>query len=361
MANLRRNLTRESALDLLRHGLSTVAFSCLIAAALALSGRGRWDVQLVYSLAIGMISWFVIDIGRLALSDQSLWPHGARGFVLVIVGIATGFFGGNAIGDAYSGAKAFDFLHSHSFASTIVITVLAGIAICYFYYSRGKSKYLEGEIALAQRDAADARLKLLETQLEPHMLFNTLANLRALIATDPPRAIAMLDRLNGYLRVTLSGSRALSHPLAAEFERLSDYLELMAVRMGDRLRFVLELPDALRAVPVPPLMLQPLVENSIRHGLEPKVEGGQVTVRARQDGKRLVIELIDTGVGIDAPAGDAPSAGGFGVAQVRERLETIYGAEASLALSTPPGGGVCATIVLPLGKPTPAARPLACP
>ena len=90
--------------------------------------------------------------------------------------------------------------------------------------ARGKSKYLEGEIALAQRDATDARLKLLETQLEPHMLFNTLANLRVLIATDPPRAVDMLDRLNSYLRVTLAGSRALAHPLAAEFQRLGDYL-----------------------------------------------------------------------------------------------------------------------------------------
>ena len=81
---------------------------------------------------------------------------------------------------------------------------------------------------------------------------------------DPPRAVAMLDRLNSYLRVTLSGSRALAHPLGAEFDRLADYLELMSVRMGERLRYSLELPAELREVPVPPLLLQPLVENSIR-------------------------------------------------------------------------------------------------
>jgi len=232
----------------------------------------------------------------------------------------------------------------------VLITVVAGVVICYYYYSLGKSKYLEGEVALAQRDAADARLKLLETQLEPHMLFNTLANLRVLIATDPPRAVAMLDRLNSYLRVTLSGSRALAHPLSAEFQRLGDYLELMSVRMGPRLAYRLELPDDLREVPVPPLLLQPLVENAIRHGLEPKVEGGEIAIGARREGQRLVLEVRDTGVGIaiDPHASTPRPEGGFGLSQVRERLATAYGEQDSLQLAAGPAGGTCATIKLPL-------------
>jgi hypothetical protein len=350
----RHNFTRKNLKDVLRHGLNTAIFCCVIAIALALSGRGGWGYQFVYSLSIGLISWLIIDLGRLALSSDpdKPWPGPARAVPLIAAGITSGFLGGNLIGDAWSGAPLLEFwsFAPHKFASTLIITALASVVMCYYYYSRGKSKYLEGAIALAQRDAADARLKLLETQLEPHMLFNTLANLRALITTDPARAVEMLDRLNAYLRVTLSGSRALSHPLAAEFERLSDYLSLMSVRMGSRLRYTLDLPEDLREVPVPPLMLQPLVENSIRHGLEPQVEGGEIRVQARREGHRLCIEVRDTGVGMDTAAPPADG-GGFGLAQVRERLATVYGAEARLALMSPATGGVGATIILPLARP----------
>jgi len=167
-----------------------------------------------------------------------------------------------------------------------------------------------------------------------------------LIAADPTRAIAMLDRLNSYLRVTLAGSRATAHPLAAEFDRLADYLELMSVRMGERLRYTLDLPAELRDVPVPPLLLQPLVENAIRHGLEPKVEGGEIVVRARRDGDVLTIEVCDTGVGLEAAP---PSDGsGFGVAQVRERLTAVHGARGALALAADTPCGTRATVSLPL-------------
>ena len=346
-----RNFSPENIRHVLLHGVSTAGFCCIVAIALAISGRGAWEPQFVYSLSIGLISWLVIDIGRLLLTgrDATPWPHGWRGVALVVVGIVVGFLGGNAIGDLWTGRPMLEFLSFSraKLASTAMITVATGVAICYFYYSRGKAKYLEGQVALAERDATHARLKLIETQLEPHMLFNTLANLRALITTDPPRAVAMLDSLNSYLRVTLSGSRALAHPLAAEFQRLRDYLDLMSVRMGARLAYRLDLPADLRELPVPPLLLQPLVENAIRHGLEPQVKGGEITVGARREGRRLVIEVRDTGVGIDNTAPPAED-GGFGVAQVRERLATVYGPQASLTLGAVPSGGTCVTVTLPL-------------
>ena len=190
-------------------------------------------------------------------------------------------------------------------------------------------------------------MKLLESQLEPHMLFNTLANLRVLIALDPPRAQAMLDQLIAFLRATLSASRVGRHALGAEFSRLADYLALMQVRMGARLQTRLDLPDALATAPVPPLLLQPLVENAIRHGLEPAVAGGRIEIGALRDGGMLVLRVRDTGVGLAAPAGEGTR---FGLQQVRERLATLYGERASLTLEAAGDaeGGTLATVRLPL-------------
>ena len=160
------------------------------------------------------------------------------------------------------------------------------------------------------------------------MLFNTLANLRALIATDPVRATHMLDRLNDYLRSTLGASRATEHPLSAEFDRLRDYLELMAIRMGPRLRYTLDLPAGLAAASVPPLILQSLVENAIVHGLEPQVAGGEIHISADSDPTSLVLQVRDTGPGFDA----AQTPEGFGITQVRQRLATRYGQHATIEL-----------------------------
>jgi LytS/YehU family sensor histidine kinase len=167
-----------------------------------------------------------------------------------------------------------------------------------------------------------------------------------LIGVDPPRAQAMLDRLIAFLRATLDASRTGSHPLAAEIERVGDYLALMQVRMGKRLAYGFEVPDALRTLAVPPLLLQPLVENAIRHGLEPQVDGGRIDIVARRDGDLLVLAVRDSGIGLQA----LPSTDGtrFGTAQVRERLAALYGARGAFTLEPLPHGGTEARITIPL-------------
>ena len=163
------------------------------------------------------------------------------------------------------------------------------------------------------------------------MLFNTLANLRVLIGIDPPRAQAMLDHLIAFLRATLSASRAGAAPAAGRVRAPADYLALMAVRMGPRLQTRAGPARELASLPVPPLLLQPLVENSIKHGLEPKVEGGRIErQRARARATQLVLRVRDTGVGPGRTR--QPTARGFGLAQVRERLATLYGERGQLAL-----------------------------
>jgi sensor histidine kinase YesM len=189
-------------------------------------------------------------------------------------------------------------------------------------------------------------LKLLESQLEPHMLFNTLANLRVLIGMDPARAQAMLDRLIAFLRATLTASRVGMHPLAAEFDRIADYLALMQVRMGPRLQFAFDLPHDLRETPLPPLLLQPLVENCITHGLEPKVEGGRIDVRAQRQATMLVLTVRDSGVGLSHAA--ATQGTRFGTQQVRDRLAALYGAAATFSLAAAADGSTEARITLPL-------------
>ena len=334
----------------LKYLLETWLF-CLAIAALQYMFHPEvgWAVPLVYSLCIGSCTWALIDFGRHAFASSSItgWPRGAMALGLPLGGMALGYVLGMVLADRWFGWSSWGQVNRFSLPLSIAISMVSSTVISYYFFARNKALSLERGVAEARQQASEARLRLLESQLEPHMLFNTLANLRALIGTDPARAQAMLDHLNAYLRATLSASRsdAATHSLAQEFARLQDYLALMAIRMGPRLQFSLQLPEALRALAVPPLLLQPLVENSIRHGLEPKLEGGSIHITVRQDGACVQIEVRDTGLGCDD---SAATQAGFGLAHVRERLATRYGTHASLALRTPPGGGTLALITLPL-------------
>jgi sensor histidine kinase YesM len=214
-----------------------------------------------------------------------------------------------------------------------------------FFFSMFRLNALKLAEVQAQQQAAEARLTLLQSQLEPHMLFNTLAHLRVLIKLRPDEAQRMLDRLIDYLRATLQASRTTEHSLGEEFTRVSDYLALMQLRMGERLRVTLTLPAELAGTAIPPLLLQPLVDNAIKHGLEPHVDGGELRVTATRAGNRLTLEVADSGAGLASATG-LPGTG-FGIAQVRERLAQRYGSAASFALTPQPGGGSVARIEMP--------------
>ncbi len=309
--------------------------------------RHGLDQAMVYSLAISLLTWLFIDVGRFVLwrvlhaPPPDYWPPPPRAAALLAGGICAGYLLGTALGDAYAGVSTWALLqlNPNRFTGLLVSSLAISVAFIAYFHQRGHNE------ALA-RQAREAQLQLLQSQLEPHMLFNTLANLRVLIGIDPPRAQAMLDRLIAFLRATLSASRSTMHPLGTEFERIDDYLTLMGVRMGHRLQTQLSLPDELRTVGVPPLLLQPLVENSIKHGLEPHIAGGRIEVSARRDGDMLVLSVLDSGVGLGAasPPGDT----GFGLQQVRARLSTLYGSRARLELHDAASGGTLACIRLPL-------------
>ena len=335
----------------LRYFLQVAAFGLAVATLqYAFMPDKPYAPLVVYSLLIATFTWAFIDFGRefIPSARETGWPRGLHGLALVAAGIVVGYLGGTALADAL--CKTFHFYPPNAtpapgnLRSSILITALAGIAGSYYFYNISKGAYLERQMAEARQHTNEARLKLLEAQLEPHMLFNTLANLRVLIATDAPRAQQMLDHMIAYLRATLSASRNTTHTLQAEFDRLRDYLALLNVRMGSRLQYTMDLPAHLTHQCVPTLLLQPLVENAIQHGLEPKVEGGSISVTASEEGGDLVLEVKDTGVGL---RGLHAGGTGFGLAQVRERLVTLYGVRGQVELVDNPAGGTRVVVRLP--------------
>jgi LytS/YehU family sensor histidine kinase len=194
-----------------------------------------------------------------------------------------------------------------------------------------------------QRTVVEARMEALQAQIEPHFLFNTLASIDQLIRTDPPRASKMQQSLIRYLRSAMPQMREGRRPtLGQQVGLCTAFLEIMAVRMEDRLQVVINVPEGLKSAVFPSMMLQTLVENAIKHGLEPKTEGGRVEIRAEVVDGQLAVHVLDTGLGF-APKGE----GGVGLANVRERLAALYGERAELVISVPPAGGTCATIQVP--------------
>jgi signal transduction histidine kinase len=194
-----------------------------------------------------------------------------------------------------------------------------------------------------ERTVLEARMEALQAQIEPHFLFNTLASIDQLIQTDPPRASKMQQSLIRYLRSAMPQMREGSRSsLGQQVNLCSAFLEIMAVRMEGRLRQVVSVPEGLNSAVFPSMMLQTLVENAIKHGLEPKVEGGRIEIGAEMVDGQLAVHVLDTGIGF-TPKGE----GGVGLANVRERLEALYKDRAELIISVPPAGGTCATIKVP--------------
>jgi signal transduction histidine kinase len=203
-----------------------------------------------------------------------------------------------------------------------------------------------------KRQVIEARMAAMQAQVEPHFLFNTLASIDHLIETDPPRASQMQKNLIALLRASMptmreatsDGSNGGVRDLARELQVIRPYLEILKVRMEERLSTRIEVPDGLLSAEFPPMMVQTLVENAIKHGLEPKAEGGQLTVRAEIVHGKLQVSVADTGLGF----GRAATAGtGVGLANIRERLQLLYGPKAALTVAENPGGGTLVTITVP--------------
>ncbi|MGZ8304511.1 MAG: sensor histidine kinase [Telluria sp.] len=208
---------------------------------------------------------------------------------------------------------------------------------------KAKEAAAQADVATLERRLMEAQMAALQAQVEPHFLFNTLALIGQLIETDPPQAARIHMNLIEYLRSTLPQMRAAnSGTLGRQVELARAYLTIMQARMKERLTVSFDVPHGLESAVFPPTMLQILIENSIKHGLEPKIEGGRIDVRASLEGGTMQVDVIDNGVGFNMHAGE-----GIGLANIRERLRLLYGERAELVIEMPVDGGALASIRVP--------------
>ena len=215
--------------------------------------------------------------------------------------------------------------------------------------TRRVAEHRRNEQAAAQQTVTEkeltvAKLSLLHAQVEPHFLYNTLASAQVLTRTDPPRADVMLGHLIQYLRSSLPRTEDTLSTLGEELERTQAYLEILKIRMGNRLNVQVDVPDALKAVPMPSMMLQTLVENAIKHGLEPKTGGGTIWILARRHDDHATLTVADDGQGF----GGQSTGTGIGLKNLRERLRLTFGSAASFAIVSNVPSGVAGTLTLPL-------------
>ncbi len=242
-------------------------------------------------LSIGLSRWAkAAGLGNLWVSVLSLVLATGLG---IVIGL---WIAGTVLG---LNTTPLDFLPGADHLLVTAITaIIASLAFNWHLNRRENVMRLELTASEEKRRADSAHHAMLRAQLDPHMLFNTLANLRALIGHDTDRALDMLDRMDSFLRATLKSTRASNHRLAQELKVLDDYLALMKIRMDERLTYSFTVADNCKEIHVPALILQPLVENAIRHGIDPMLQGGHINIEAQRDTDSLILIVEDSGIGM---------------------------------------------------------------
>ena len=336
----------------------SAAFWALAAALLhrAVPSAETFPRLLVFTECVGLTMTLAILLLKSSSPFWRLDPV-VRGVLLAVVALAGGYIAGHAIAILLLGEPMRLFGQGpEGLVPVVVATLVAGLGLHYF----ATREQLSSEAAArseAQRLASESHLRLLHSQLEPHMLFNTLANLRSLVRDDPAGAERMVDQLITYLRGSLAASRAPWTTMGAEFAQLRAYLDIMATRMGPRMAWKLELPPALEAAAIAPMLLQPLVENAVKHGIEPQVGAGSIEVTARETTNGIEISVCDTGPGLAArheqePAASRAGHSSYGLQHVRDRLQALYGTGGSLSLQPALPRGTCAVVRFPRREPS---------
>lgn len=314
--------------------LGVLAVNTLIAGFLSAIGIGHsFAENLLVSQCIGLC----IYAGCLA---GTRWAPTARGKTLgMILAVPAGAAAGVGLATLLLGPRSGEWVGSMAWQS-LLIGLLFGTAISALFYLRSRMDQLEAELkerqlreALAEKARVDAQLRMLQAQIEPHFLFNTLANLAVLVRSDPERAERLLADLIAWLRATLQRTREAESTLGDEIELLRRYLDILGLRFGERLRVVFDVPEALLARPFPLLLLQPLVENAVHHGIEPSAGRGEIVISVSRSGDRVRVEIVNP-----VPESAPRRVGNhMALSNVRERLDLTFDVEGQLEASSADG------------------------
>jgi sensor histidine kinase YesM len=338
-----------NARNVLMDLLYTIILSALIAAFLTFTGitTKSFIINLIVSQSFGISFCSIIMLLLWIFKPKKM----ASLVFIVVIGIACGALIGLQIG-SFLLQQIFSIVLMESEKSllrAIILSITFGIVTSYFFISKSRLKASKEAIQQerikrlsSEKETLEANLRLLQAQIEPHFLFNTLSNVLSLIDTNPTDGKSMLVDLIHYLRTSLSRTLPDQTTLDQEIDMIKAYLNIQKLRMGDRLHFRIELPDAVRQLPFPPMLLQPLVENAIKHGLEPKMEGGEITIKVAEKDDLIRIEVTDTGSGFSSFHNT-----GVGIGNVRERIKLLYGEKGRLILEENEPNGVRAIIEVP--------------
>jgi sensor histidine kinase YesM len=301
--------------------------------------------------AVGLAICFVFAVSY--FNYRKMVGKTLRFGVILMVCAAIGGLTAAVEGDMRKG-KSFDHALQANWSKAVIIGLGAGMFLALpmamvgavrnrEYQSLTAQLEYKAERERAARELSESRLRLLHAQIEPHFLFNTLGAVQQLAEKEAPRAAELTANLIAFLRASLGEMRSERVTLATDFDMIEAYLKVMTVRQGERLRFTLSLPAQLTGREVPSMMLLTLVENAIKHGIEPSLRGGEIRIDAQQAGGMLVLSVRDTGAGLAEQPGS-----GDGLANVRNRLQLLYGGAARLDVRDADDGGVLAEISIPV-------------
>lgn len=320
------------------------------------------------SLTFTALFCFVI-----ALGTQAIWPSPLRGHLIISFGYGVSAYlcalvlgavfpslstrhvnllalaGAMVLGttNAYIWLNQYPGFDTLAALKPVMMLGLMFTALCFFYFYAHEQKLVaENALEVAKRRQSEqekalllSQLKQLQSQIEPHFLFNTLANVNVLIASEPHKAQRMLEKLTDLLRSSMRHREGVS-TLKDELELIDAYLGIQSIRLGNRLRYSLPNDPQWHALCLPPMLLQPLVENAIEHGIEPKAEGGEVNVTIERQQDAIVLTVSDNGAGL----GEIPKGNGIALENVRQRLHGLFGRDAKFMLTQNAKGGVTAAI-----------------
>ncbi|KJY82762.1 ATPase [Vibrio galatheae] len=332
-----------------RNVLKSFAYTTIFCAVIAFVTQSIWPSAYLEHLTISLGYGYSSVVTSLIVS--SLWPRLSNNIITVLSITGAMLFGTL---NAYWWLSRYDKFAEISELKPIVVLGFIFSTTCFFYfYSHEQKLMAQKELEKAKRIQSEqekalvlSQLSQLQSQIEPHFLFNTLANVSALISHDPKAAQHMLEKLTELLRGTLQNSRQAVSSLKAELELVDAYLAIQKIRLGDRLSY--EITNMMSEdVPFAPLLLQPIVENAIQHGIEPKVDGGEVSICISQQDANMMIEVTDSGVGFSSAS--SSNGNGIGLENTRARIKALYGDTANLTIKQSSTGGVLAVIQLPLG------------